>query len=114
MSLSYIRLHTKDRCVCRFNIVILLPITYVLTTLTYLCNKQPEWTKRVWKAEFFVHYVKKGFYYIEKTNRGVGGQKLNTTLPNRNILLLRPSKSSGALKKGSTFGFLTSGYALKN
>ena len=54
---------------------------------SHLCNKQPEWTKRVWKAEFFVHYVKKGFYYIEKTNRGVGGQKLNTTLPNHNILL---------------------------
>ena len=28
--------------------------------------------------------------------------------------LLRPSKSSGALKKDSTFGFLTFGYALKN
>ena len=28
--------------------------------------------------------------------------------------LLRPSKSSGALKKDSTFGFLIFGYALKN
>ena len=29
------------------------------------------------------------------------------------FLLLRPSKSSGALKKDPTFGFLTFGYALK-
>ena len=29
------------------------------------------------------------------------------------FVLLRPSKSSGALKKDPTFGFLTFGYALK-
>jgi hypothetical protein len=30
------------------------------------------------------------------------------------FLLLRPSKSSGALEKDPTFGFLTFGNALKN
>ena len=40
--------------------------TVCLITCFQVSNKQAGWNKRVWLAEFFVHYMKKDFYYNKK------------------------------------------------
>ena len=55
---------------------------------SHLSNTRTGWNKRLWRAEFFVQYMKKYFYYIGINEQG-GGAKTQKSISETARLLDR-------------------------